>query len=173
MLASPKGRIRPHRDDPTKEWRVRTGRPFRLQPAFKETTVIAQRTVHLDRHECMRLLQYQSFLGRVAFTADGVMQIAPVNYLADGTSLVFCSAAGGKLSALAGGAPAVFEVDESRAIDRSGWSVIVRGRAHEITDARELDYLRRGPLKSWAVSPSQHWIRIDIEEVSGVHIPAH
>jgi len=64
-----------------------------------------------------------------------------------------------------------FEVDASRPLYHSGWSVAVQGTAHEIVDAAQLDRLRRGPLKSWAVRPSAHWVRISIEEVSGRRLP--
>ncbi len=133
----------------------------------------AQGIVSLDRPECLQLLQYKAFLGRVGFLDDGRVQIAPVNYLADENGLVFCSPEGSKLSALRHGAQVVFEVDEGTPFEHSGWSVVVRGQAHEITDPTDLEYLRRGQLKSWAVPPTEHWIRIDIQEISGVRIAAH
>lgn len=132
-----------------------------------------QTSVRLDREECLRLLQYEAFLGRVCFLAGERLEIFPVNYLADATGLVFCSAPGTKLNALATGATVVFEVDQSHAFEHAGWSVILRGHAHEVTDPDVLEFLRRGPLKPWAVSPSEHWIRVDVEEVSGVRIPPH
>ncbi len=128
--------------------------------------------IHLDRPECLELLQFHAFVGRVGFIADSLPHIIPVNYLADGAGLVFCSAAGGKLSALAQGASVVFEVDDSRALDHSGWSVVVRGTAREITDPDELEFLRRGPLRPWGVAPSEHWIRVGIEDISGVRVTA-
>lgn len=121
----------------------------------------------------MRLLQYESFVGRVAFVADGDVQLRPVNYLADERGLVFCTTPGSVFAAVAAGAPVVFEVDSSQPLHHSGWSVIVRAQAAEITDASELALLRRGPLKSWAVSPDEKWIRLDIQEISGVRIPEH
>ena len=130
-------------------------------------------SVRLDRDECLRLLQFEAFLGRVGFLAGERLEILPVNYLADADRLFFCSAAGAKLSSLTAGANVVFEVDQSHALGHEGWSVIVRGRAFEVTESAELDALRRGPLKSWAVASSEHWIRVEIEEVSGVRIPAH
>jgi nitroimidazol reductase NimA-like FMN-containing flavoprotein (pyridoxamine 5'-phosphate oxidase superfamily) len=135
--------------------------------------VTAQGIVFLDRPECLRLLQFKAFLGRVGFLDGGRMQITPVNYLADEKGLVFCSGPGAKLSALRHGAPVVFEVDEGIPFEHSGWSVVVHGTAQEITDPTELEYLRRGQLKSWAMPPTEHWIRIDIQEISGVRIAAH
>lgn len=127
----------------------------------------------LGRRECLELLQRGAFVGRVCFLAAGAIEVMPVNFLADGESLVFCTAAGTKLSALAWGADVVFEIDESRAFDRSGWSVVVRGKAREVIDPTELEYLRRGPLHSWAVTRPEHWIRVSVDEVSGVRLSAH
>jgi uncharacterized protein len=116
-------------------------------------------------------LQTKSKLGRVAFIADGKPMVLPVNYRADADSVVFCTPQGSKLSHLSGGTPAAFEIDAARAGTRSGWSVLVQGTAHEVTDPDELYELRHGPLKSWATDASEHWIRISIEEISGRRIP--
>jgi len=125
----------------------------------------------LPREECLRLLQRESYVGRVGFIVEGRPMVLPVNYLAEERSLVFCTPLGTKLSHLAGGAPVAFEVDASRSLYQSGWSVVVQGTANEVVDDRELELLRRGPLKSWATPSSGHWIRITIEEISGRRIP--
>lgn len=125
----------------------------------------------LSPEECLRLLQRESYVGRVAFIVEGRPMVLPVNYLAEDGSLVFCTPPGTKLSHLAGGAPVAFEIDASRSLYQSGWSVVVQGTAREVVDAHELDLLRRGPLKSWATPPSEHWICITIEEISGRRIP--
>jgi nitroimidazol reductase NimA-like FMN-containing flavoprotein (pyridoxamine 5'-phosphate oxidase superfamily) len=127
----------------------------------------------MSRPDALDRLQRHGFVGRVAFIVDGRPMIMPVNYLADRDALVFCTGEGTKLSALRGSAAVAFEVDDSRPLDRSGWSVVVEGTASEITDPEELQRLRRGPLKSWAVRPTAHWIRVTYEQVSGRRIPAH
>ena len=128
------------------------------------------RIEELGAEECMQLLKLGSYVGRVGFILDGRPMILPVNYLAEEHALVFASLDGSKLHALAGGTEVVFEVDEARPLYHAGWSVLVRGRAREVTDARDIDLLRRGPLKSWAGVHDAHWIRVSIEEVSGRRI---
>lgn len=131
-----------------------------------------QTRVHeLTRTEALELLQLHSFVGRIGFVVDGRPMILPVNYLADDESLVFCTEPGTKLSAVGGGAPVVFEVDDSRPLYHAGWSVVVKGTAHEVTDEDQLDELRRGPLRSWATRSTEHWVRISIDEVTGRRIP--
>jgi nitroimidazol reductase NimA-like FMN-containing flavoprotein (pyridoxamine 5'-phosphate oxidase superfamily) len=129
------------------------------------------RVESLDRAESMRLLQLHSYVGRVGFLSNGQIYVLPVNYLAETDAIFFCTSAGTKLSALAGGSAVTFEVDSSQPLYHSGWSVLVTGTAHEVTDPDELERLRRGPLKSWAVPASEHWVRISIDTISGRQIP--
>jgi nitroimidazol reductase NimA-like FMN-containing flavoprotein (pyridoxamine 5'-phosphate oxidase superfamily) len=125
----------------------------------------------ITKEESLELLQTKAKVGRVAFIEDGRPMVLPVNYRADPESVVFCTADGSKLSYLKDGAPAAFEIDAARSANRSGWSVVVQGTAREVTDEGELYELRHGPLKSWATDPSQHWIRISIDQISGRRIP--
>jgi len=78
----------------------------------------------MSRSEALDRLQRHSFVGRIAFIVDGRPMIMPVNYLADSDALVFCTGEGTKLSRLRGGASVAFEVDDSRPLDHSGWSVV-------------------------------------------------
>jgi nitroimidazol reductase NimA-like FMN-containing flavoprotein (pyridoxamine 5'-phosphate oxidase superfamily) len=133
-------------------------------------TQLQTRVHDLTRAEAVNLLQQHAFVGRIGFVVDGRPLIIPVNYLADDESIVFCTAPGTKLSAIGGGAPVVFEVDDSRALYHAGWSVLVKGTALEITDEARLDELRRGPLRSWATRSTEHWVCITIEEVTGRRI---
>jgi nitroimidazol reductase NimA-like FMN-containing flavoprotein (pyridoxamine 5'-phosphate oxidase superfamily) len=128
----------------------------------------SERPLHdLTRKECLELLQYHSFVGRLGFVLDGRPQVLPVNYLADEQAVVFCTAEGTVLGSVAEASEVVFEVDESHPLERSGWSVVVRGPAEAVTDPEEVEALRRGPLRSWAVREPQRWVRITIHEVTG------
>ena len=129
------------------------------------------RIEELSAEECMRLLKLGSYVGRIGFILDGRPMILPVNYLAEERSLVFASLDGTKLHALSGGADVVFEVDEARPLYHAGWSVLVKGHAHEVTDEQDIELLRRGPLRSWAAMHDAHWIRISIDDISGRRIP--
>jgi len=93
--------------------------------------------------------------------------ILPVNYAASNDVILLCTGPGTKLSAIGAGAEVVFEVGENSPEYRTGWSVIVRGTAHEVTDPRKLAALRWGSLRSWAVPSTEHWVEIAIEEISG------
>jgi uncharacterized protein len=127
----------------------------------------ASRLQKLTRDECMELLRSQLHLGRVGYVVEGVPVILPVNFMVDGESVVFVTARGSKLSWLSTRSRVAFEVDAGRPLDESGWSVLVHGTAHEVTNPDELEALRQGPLHSWAVSPDEHWVRISLDEISG------
>lgn len=124
----------------------------------------------LSAAECRERLQRHGFVGRLGFVAGGRPMILPVNYVADGDSIAFCTETGTKLDSLASGAEVVFEIDDSRPLYRSGWSVVISGEAREVTDPDELARLRSGPLKSWAVGHDAHWVRINVSEISGREI---
>ena len=126
----------------------------------------------LTPEECLELLTFKSFVGRVGFAAEGGHPtILPVNYVVHKGSVVFCTAPGTKLSYLAGGAPVAFEVDSHRPLYHTGWSVLVQGTAQEVTDPAEVDLLERGPLEAWAMPTAPHWIRVSIDHISGRRIP--
>jgi uncharacterized protein len=126
-----------------------------------------------DRHglevigleECLSLLASQAF-GRLAYVDAGQPGIVPVNHLVDGASIVLRSLDGGKLGAAIFERPVAFEVDALDAQARTGWSVVVQGRATIIEDD---EAKRFAALDSWAVQPGARttWIRIVADEVSG------
>ena len=129
------------------------------------------RVEEIDEAESRRLLELHSFVGRVGFVSEGHVLVLPVNYLVENNEIFFCTRAGTKLSVLRGGASVAFEVDASRSLYHSGWSVLVSGTASEVTDPDGLERLRRGPLKSWAIPSTQHWIQISIDTITGRRIP--
>lgn len=125
----------------------------------------------LDRAACIELLAHHRFVGRLGFMIDGRPMILPVNYIFDDNSVVFCTAGGTKLNAVAGGADVAFEVDDSVSLHHSGWSVLVRGHAEVITDPGAVERLRHGPLRPWAKGARVNWVRINLDEISGRRIP--
>ncbi|MBV8301476.1 MAG: pyridoxamine 5'-phosphate oxidase family protein [Candidatus Dormibacteraeota bacterium] len=128
----------------------------------------------MSTEEAGRLLMGHAYLGRIAFFDGAGVHILPVNYLAESErSVVFVTASRSIIDAVSHGADVAFEVDDSRSLFHSGWSVVARGHATEVTGDADLRRLRRGPLRSWAVSPQERWVRIDITEISGRRIREH
>ena len=84
--------------------------------------------------------EHRAELPRVEETSAGsesplarLPAIIPVNYRVIDGAVVFWTSPGSKMSAAAEGAVVAFEVDDYQLADRSGWSVLVVGRA-EVAD---------------------------------------
>jgi len=126
----------------------------------------------LPYDECLRLLGTVP-VGRISFLADGEIVVLPVNYVMDGQDPVFCTARGSKLSAAEGQDVVAFEADEYDVTTKSGWSVLVNGRAFAIYEDAEIRRLNALDLRSWATTADRpFWVRIRPAAVSGRLTPA-
>jgi nitroimidazol reductase NimA-like FMN-containing flavoprotein (pyridoxamine 5'-phosphate oxidase superfamily) len=120
---------------------------------------------------CLQLLATVP-VGRVSFLADGEIVVLPVNHVMDGQDPVFLTARGSKLSAAEGQSVVAFEADEYDERTRSGWSVLVNGRAFAIYEDAEIRRLNALDLNPWATTADRpFWIRIRPTSVSGRRIP--
>jgi nitroimidazol reductase NimA-like FMN-containing flavoprotein (pyridoxamine 5'-phosphate oxidase superfamily) len=125
------------------------------------------------RHECVALLGTQQ-VGRLALIDSGRPHIVPLNYALDGESVVFRSFPGTKIDRLTAG-PVAFEVDEVDPRTRSGWSVVVHGRAEEVTAYDHADLRERIAhldLRPWAPGDKPHLVRIIPKSITGRRIRA-
>ena len=87
--------------------------------------------VELSRDECWQLLREHEF-GRLAFTVVDEQHLTPINYAVDGETLLFRTAPGSKLLAVALGAEVAFEIDDFAG--ETAVSVVVRGRARHLPE---------------------------------------
>lgn len=127
----------------------------------------------LAYEECLRLLA-STPVGRMAFASGGEIVILPVNYVLDGTSIVFRSDGGEKLTAAQDAKAVAFEVDGWEAGVCEGWSVIVNGRAEAIYDERTIERLSRLDLRPWGQNPARRtWITIHPNAVTGRRVAPH
>jgi len=131
--------------------------------------------LELARPECLRLLASAS-VGRIVVTVPDCDQpvIRPVNYVFDESSqsVLIRSAADSKLHAIIRSAQAAFEIDDTDAVGRIGWSVIVHGVCEEVTNPTELRRFEALDLEPWAPGPKGRWIRIRANTISGRRIVA-
>lgn len=121
--------------------------------------------------DCRRLLAEQE-IGRLALPTGGTPEIFPVNYAVDGDDIVFRTDEGLKLT-LAERGQVAFEVDGIDVEAREGWSVVIKGRAEEVTvhDSPELrERVSTLALYPWALGDRGHWVRIIANQVSGRRI---
>ena len=120
----------------------------------------------LSPAECFDLLE-PGGIGRVGFNAaDGIMML-PVNFAVSGKSIVFRTAPDTLLAVYADGRVS-FEADHLDEALREGWSVLVHGHAHRITDEREVKKLEaRTRLEPWAAGSRDVYVRIAPTRISG------
>lgn len=120
----------------------------------------------LDDAESRRLLAGAE-VGRVGISLGALPAIVPVNYrLVDG-AIVFRSAAGAKLAAATAGAIVAFEVDDFELNDRSGWSVLVIGKAEVVDDPAVLAAAEAAGLRPLVDGDRRSVIRIEPTLLSG------
>jgi nitroimidazol reductase NimA-like FMN-containing flavoprotein (pyridoxamine 5'-phosphate oxidase superfamily) len=129
-----------------------------------ERTVVWMDDLAVD--VCWRLLA-RTPVGRVAFVLKDEPVVLPVNHVVDGHSVVVRTGQTELLEGLGGGASAAFEVDETDAYSETGWSVLVRGYAKEVSDPSERADVERLALHPWATGRKDHWIRIVPWSVTG------
>jgi nitroimidazol reductase NimA-like FMN-containing flavoprotein (pyridoxamine 5'-phosphate oxidase superfamily) len=125
----------------------------------------------IDGDECYRLLATQQ-IGRLGVNAEHYPLIFPVNYGIDHGVIVIRTGAGTKLAA-ADHANVTFEVDEIDQRNRSGWSVLVRGLAEEVTSAHRAELIGRTHatgVTPWAPGEHGHWLRLIPQHITGRRI---
>jgi nitroimidazol reductase NimA-like FMN-containing flavoprotein (pyridoxamine 5'-phosphate oxidase superfamily) len=125
----------------------------------------------LTKSECFELLAREQ-LGRVAAIDDLGPVVFPVNFVLHRHMVVLRTGEGTKLDAAIKGSRVAFEIDGTDTATRTGWSVVVRGEAVEVTDPAELARLRRLPLYPWAPGAKAHYVRILPAAVTGRRICA-
>jgi nitroimidazol reductase NimA-like FMN-containing flavoprotein (pyridoxamine 5'-phosphate oxidase superfamily) len=120
---------------------------------------------------CLRLLESVP-VGRVSFSIGGEVVTLPVNHAVDGQEVVFRTDRGSKLSASYRQDLVAFEADDYDPETRTGWSVLIKGRAEVIREDSEIQRLRQLDLHPW-VTAAEHpfWIRIRPTSITGRHTP--
>ena len=124
----------------------------------------------MDLEECRGLLSAGRF-GRLGVVVDGQPLILPVNYRFQGNTLVFRTNRRTKLAA-GDFSRVAFEVDGVDPDGRSGWSVLVQGRAYEITDSLDTnsERLRKVDVPSAVRDSTEPLFEIIADNISGRHV---
>lgn len=126
----------------------------------------------VNRDEAMRLLAGVEF-GRVVFTLNALPAVRPVNHLVDNDRIIIrtrlhAAVATAVRSAQPGVMVVAFEADHFDAAQRTGWSVVVTGRARTVTDEEEVTRYE-GRLHPW-VNHADTVLAIEPDVVTGFRI---
>ncbi len=139
--------------------------PFAFDP--KDASIdLRPHLVELNERRCIELLESIP-VGRIAFTAHDGPIILPVNYAWFEGTVVFRTL-DRDLQDLIDGQFVCFEVDDWSADTRTGWSVLVRGEAREVSQWAEREQLESIGLVPWARDVWRpRWIRVEPTEITG------
>jgi nitroimidazol reductase NimA-like FMN-containing flavoprotein (pyridoxamine 5'-phosphate oxidase superfamily) len=128
----------------------------------------------LSRNESLRLLASE-VIGRVVLTANALPTALPVHYGVDGDAVVFRTGPGIKLNTASRGTVVAFEADHFDEELRMGWSVVVVGVAHVVTDPDGVARAEAVLTEWWAEPAHPRIVRIEIGSITGrwlVPVPA-
>ena len=117
----------------------------------------------LTLDECWEMLRDEEF-GRLAYRLVDEVHITPINYAVEGRSLLFRTAEGNKLLAVAMGSEVAFEIDHYG--EDSARSVVVRGTARLLPED-EAHRAENVPLRPWVPTLRYNVVEIEPKVVSG------
>ncbi|UUU26073.1 helix-turn-helix domain-containing protein [Streptomyces sp. DSM 40750] len=122
--------------------------------------------VELSTEECRARLSTHG-VGRIAVSTPVGPVVVPVNYSVVDDAVVFRTAPDATPAAAAG-TQVAFEVDHIDEALSRGWSVLVRGRAREVSDPDAVRRLEeRAYSGPWAGGARDMWLCIDPAEITG------
>jgi len=124
---------------------------------------------YLSTEECWALVGAMP-VGRIGVLVDSAPEIYPMNHVVDGATVVFRTDVGSKLIGLLRSPAVCYEVDDVDLVTRTGWSVLIKGRAEELHDIEDRRRVAATPLHVWATGTRHHWIRIVPDEITGRRI---
>ena len=125
-----------------------------------------QRIVRLDDEECWRRLLAEQ-VGRLAFEADGRIEVLPLNYVVRGRRIVFRTTADSALLTPQERS-VVLEIDGWDAA--SAWSVVARGSLSIDPDTAAFSLEQEYGLAPWAPDergPRRTLVALSVREVQG------
>lgn len=126
----------------------------------------------LDDAEAMRLLASVDY-GRVVFSLQSLPAIRPVNHLVDEGRIIIRTRLTSAISTAirsADGVVVAYEADSIDAQSRTGWSVVVTGRAYTLTDPEQV--LRYEQLLHPWVNQADTVVAIELGIITGFRIIA-
>jgi uncharacterized protein len=125
----------------------------------------------LSAQECRALLATQQ-IGRLGVNAEHYPLIIVVNYGLDRDIVVIRTHPGTTLTN-ANHANVTFEVDDIDQRTQSGWSVLIRGLAEEISQTEGAELFQRTVINAaqpWAPGEYGHWLRLIPHHMTGRRI---
>ncbi|UNX53864.1 pyridoxamine 5'-phosphate oxidase family protein [Georgenia sp. TF02-10] len=122
----------------------------------------------LGRQECLALLRTAP-VGWLAYPAGDRAGLVPVNFTVDDDGVVIRTGYGAKLAAAAHHQMMTFGAGSIDGAGRTGWSVLITGRARVVDDDDPAALLLAAP-EPWAPGERDSLVVVPLTEVSGRRI---
>jgi nitroimidazol reductase NimA-like FMN-containing flavoprotein (pyridoxamine 5'-phosphate oxidase superfamily) len=125
--------------------------------------------VELPQATCVELLT-QAMIGRLGVVIAGKPEVFPVCHVYLDGFVTFPTNSGTKMHAALEWPWVAFEVDEIDPDGLRGRSVMVSGRAEEVTDPAVIERAAAMRTAPWRTQAGVRWVRIVAEQVTGREI---
>jgi len=102
---------------------------------------------------------------RLALSVSDQPEIFPINYAVQGDTLLFRTSQGTKLAALTINETVALEIDGYDGV--GGWSVVVKGQAHEAEWGDDYEEAGVSGLRPWVATRKPVFVRITPAQVTG------
>ncbi|MEU6238717.1 pyridoxamine 5'-phosphate oxidase family protein [Kitasatospora sp. NPDC047058] len=124
----------------------------------------------LGEAECLRLLSTVP-VGRVVYTEHALPAVLPVAFeVAPDGRLLLAVRRGSTTARALDGTVVAFQADELDLVTRTGWSVLVHGRAEVVREPEQVRQALRSGLRPWVGDPDPLFIALVPELVSGRYL---
>jgi nitroimidazol reductase NimA-like FMN-containing flavoprotein (pyridoxamine 5'-phosphate oxidase superfamily) len=108
-------------------------------------------------------------IARIVLSIRCLPVALPVNIALQDEDVIFCTDSGSMVTAAVEGQIVSVEVDDIDLMYRTGWSVLVTGRAELATDPAEIEWAS-SRLQPWAPGPHPFLVRVPSTLISGRHL---
>jgi nitroimidazol reductase NimA-like FMN-containing flavoprotein (pyridoxamine 5'-phosphate oxidase superfamily) len=130
----------------------------------------------LSEAECLRLIA-PGGVGRIAYESRFGPAVLPVNYTLDHGAVLFRTAEHGPLDEdlrtgiTSGEYKVAFEIDDIDIAARRGWSVLIQGPAHHLTET-ERRTAGTADIETWAPGEKELFVKIVPTRITGRRLGA-
>jgi uncharacterized protein len=128
------------------------------------TSPTSQPMIDISEDESWALLSSVS-LGRLATSVGDEPDIFPVNFVVQRRTVLIRTAEGTKLSSAAVNHRVAFEADLYDV--EQGWSIVVKGLAHQLQTGPELRAAERAQVLPWITTPKLRYLQILPTAITG------
>ncbi|MFE2111326.1 pyridoxamine 5'-phosphate oxidase family protein [Kitasatospora sp. NPDC059463] len=126
----------------------------------------------LGADTCLRLLSTVP-VGRVVYTEHALPAVLPVSFeVAPDGRLLLAVRRGSATARGLDGTVVAFQADQLDPVTRTGWSVLVHGRADVLRDPEQVRRALRSGLRPWVGDPDPMFVSLVPELISGRRLTA-